>query len=153
MADVLLEQLLEIELIYGKVLCQSIERDILLIVLQDIILNGSYIFRRLIMVGQPFCHLYASNHELSQQTGGLNIILQGIATSIDALSVGFTMAELQVPEAIAEAVIIGVVTMGGCLAGIFIGRKAGDKLAGKATIFGGIILIAIGLEIFLSHML
>ena len=79
--------------------------------------------------------------------------MQGIATSIDALSVGFTMAELKVPEAIAEAVIIGAVTFGVCLAGIFIGRKAGDKLSDKATIFGGVILIAIGLEIFLSHML
>ena len=81
------------------------------------------------------------------------LLVQGIATSIDALSVGFTMADLQVPEAIAEAVIIGMVTMAVCLAGIFIGRKAGDKLSDKATIFGGIILIAIGLEIFLSHML
>ena len=91
--------------------------------------------------------------EAEKETGTGNLLLQGIATSIDALSVGFTMAELKVPEAIAQAVIIGVVTFGVCLAGIFIGRKAGDKLAEKATIFGGIILIAIGLEIFLSHML
>ena len=91
--------------------------------------------------------------EAEKETGKGNLLLQGIATSIDALSVGFTMAELKVPEAIAQAVIIGVVTFGVCLAGIFIGRKAGDKLAEKATIFGGIILIAIGLEIFLSHML
>ena len=89
--------------------------------------------------------------EASLKGGAL--FIQGIATSIDALSVGFTMAELQVPEAIAEAMIIGVVTMGVCLAGIFIGRKAGDRLSDKATILGGIILIAIGVEIFLSHML
>ena len=63
------------------------------------------------------------------------------------------MAELRVPEAIAQAIIIGAVTLGVCLAGIFIGRKAGDRLSDKATIFGGIILIAIGLEIFLSHVL
>ena len=91
--------------------------------------------------------------EAEKEAGAGNLIVQGIATSIDALSVGFTMAELQVPEAIAEAVIIGVVTMGVCLAGIFIGRKAGDRLSDKATILGGIILIAIGVEIFLSHML
>ena len=91
--------------------------------------------------------------EAEKEAGTGNLIVQGIATSIDALSVGFTMAELQVPEAIAEAVIIGVVTMGVCLAGIFIGRKAGDRLSDKATILGGIILIAIGVEIFLSHML
>ena len=91
--------------------------------------------------------------EEEKEAGTGNLVMQGIATSIDALSVGFTMAELKVPEAIAQAVIIGVVTLGVCLTGIFIGRKAGDKLSGKATIFGGIILIAIGLEIFLSHML
>ena len=91
--------------------------------------------------------------EAEKEAGAGNLLMQGIATSIDALSVGFTMAELKVPEAIAEAVIIGAVTFGVCLAGIFIGRKAGDKLSDKATIFGGVILIAIGLEIFLSHML
>ena len=91
--------------------------------------------------------------EAEKEAGAGNLLMQGIATSIDALSVGFTMAELKVPEAITEAVIIGVVTFGVCLAGILIGRKAGDKLSDKATIFGGIILIAIGLEIFLSHML
>ena len=89
--------------------------------------------------------------EKEAETGSL--VMQGIATSIDALSVGFTMAELKVPEAIAEAVIIGVVTLVVCMTGIFIGRKAGDKLSDKATIIGGIILIIIGLEIFLSHML
>ena len=88
-----------------------------------------------------------------KEAGSGNLMVQGIATSIDALSVGFTMAELQVPEAIAQAAIIGGVTLGVCLTGILIGRKAGDKLSDKATIFGGIILIAIGLEIFLSHML
>jgi len=91
--------------------------------------------------------------EAEREAGSGSLLLQGVATSIDALSVGFTMAELQVPEAIAQAVIIGAVTLAVCLAGILIGRKAGDKLSGKATIFGGIILIAIGLEIFLSHML
>jgi len=91
--------------------------------------------------------------EAERETGTGNLLMQGIATSIDALSVGFTMAELTVPEAIAQAVIIGAVTLGVCLAGIMIGRKAGDKLSEKATILGGAILIAIGLEIFLSHML
>ena len=91
--------------------------------------------------------------EAERETGTGNLLMQGIATSIDALSVGFTMVELTVPEAIAQAVIIGAVTLGVCLAGIMIGRKAGDKLSEKATILGGAILIAIGLEIFLSHML
>ena len=81
------------------------------------------------------------------------LLLQSVATSIDALSVGFTIAGYHFISAVAESLFIGAVTFGVCLAGIFIGRKAGDKLSDKATIFGGVILIAIGLEIFLSRML
>ena len=78
------------------------------------------------------------------------LMLQGIATSIDALSVGFTIADYSWQEALAEALIIGVVTFGICIAGLKIGKRFGMKLAGKASILGGVILIAIGLEIFLK---
>ena len=78
------------------------------------------------------------------------LIVQGIATSIDALSVGFTIASYRFPAALVESLIIGVVTFAICLAGVFIGKKFGTKLAGKASVLGGIILIAIGLEIFLT---
>ena len=53
----------------------------------------------------------------------------------------------------AEAVIIGVVTFGICTAGILIGRKAGTKLSGKASIIGGIVLIGIGIEILVTHLI
>ena len=85
--------------------------------------------------------------------GFLALILQGIATSIDALSVGFTIAAYPFPAALAESLIIGIVTFGICFAGVFIGKKFGTKLAGKASVLGGIILIAIGLEIFLTGVL
>lgn len=78
------------------------------------------------------------------------IMLQGIATSIDALSVGFTIATHTFIEALVAVLIIGVITFGLCLVGTYIGRKFGNKIAGKATIFGGIILVIIGLEIFIS---
>lgn len=81
------------------------------------------------------------------------LLVQGVATSIDALSVGFTIAELNFTSALIEALIIGVVTFGICLGGLFIGKKFGTKLAGKATILGGVILIGIGLEIFISGIL
>ena len=81
------------------------------------------------------------------------LIVQGIATSIDALSVGFTIAELSWAEAIIEALIIGAVTFVICLGGVFIGRKFGTKLANKASILGGIILIFIGIEIFVGGMI
>ena len=78
------------------------------------------------------------------------LIVQGIATSIDALSVGFTIAHYVLSEAIAAALIIAAVTFVICFVGIAIGKKAGTKLSGKAGIFGGLILIFIGIEIFIT---
>ena len=89
--------------------------------------------------------------ESSVGFGGL--ILQGIATSIDALSVGFTIADYSIGLAAAAALMIAAVTFVICMAGVQLGKKAGMKLAGKATVLGGLLLIGIGLEIFLSHML
>ncbi len=78
------------------------------------------------------------------------LLVQGLATSIDALSVGFTIADYRLPEALLASVLIGVVTFFICFAGLAIGKKAGTKLAGKAGILGGVILIVIGIEIFVS---
>ncbi len=78
------------------------------------------------------------------------LLVQGVATSIDALSVGFTIAEHNCLEALVACLCIGLVTFIICMAGIFIGKKAGTCLAGKAGILGGVILIAIGLEIFIT---
>lgn len=82
--------------------------------------------------------------------GFVGLLIQGVATSIDALSVGFTIAEYRFPEALAACLLIGAVTFFICYAGLAIGKKAGTKLAGKAGIFGGAILIFIGLEIFIT---
>ena len=79
------------------------------------------------------------------------LLVQGIATSIDALSVGFTVFEEYDPlAAVVAALIIAAVTFVICIAGLFIGRKLGTAIGGKATIVGGIILIAIGLRIFIK---
>lgn len=78
------------------------------------------------------------------------LIVQGIATSIDALSVGFTIAEHTLAMALICTLIIAVVTFGICTLGVIIGKKVGMKFCGKANIFGGIILILIGIEIFLT---
>ena len=82
--------------------------------------------------------------------GFVALIVQGVATSIDALSVGFTIAEYGVGEALLAALLIAAVTFVICMGGILIGRKAGTHLAGKAGILGGAILIFIGLEIFIT---
>lgn len=81
------------------------------------------------------------------------LFVQGVATSIDALSVGFTIAEYAVIEALVASAVIAAVTLAICLTGLFLGRKFGTRLAGKAGILGGVILIAIGLEIFLKGIL
>ena len=81
------------------------------------------------------------------------LLIQGLATSIDALSVGFTIADYNTPQAIVSCLVIGVLTFGICTAGVLIGRKFGTKLAGKASLLGGVILIGIGLWIFVSSFL
>lgn len=80
------------------------------------------------------------------------LLMQGIATSIDALSVGFTISGYRLHEALLSCLLIGAVTFLICLAGLAIGRKAGTKLASKSGILGGAILIFIGLEIFITHL-
>ena len=79
-----------------------------------------------------------------------SLIVQGIATSIDALSVGFTIADYSALRAIAASVIIGVVTLVICLIGLVFGKKIGEKISSIATIIGGCILIFIGIEIFVK---
>ena len=78
------------------------------------------------------------------------LLVQGVATSIDALSVGFTIAEYRFPLALTESLIIGAVTFGLCTLGARLGRRIGARFSGKASIFGGIILILVGIEIFVT---
>lgn len=86
------------------------------------------------------------NHGVS--SGAL--FVQGIATSIDALSVGFAIADYNFVMALASALIIAAVTFLICVSGLHIGKKFGLQFSGKATILGGVILIIIGLEIFIT---
>lgn len=81
------------------------------------------------------------------------LLMQGVATSIDALSVGFTISEYGFLMALCASLIIAAVTFIICVAGLIIGKKFGTKLAGKATILGGIILIGIGVEIVLTSLI
>ena len=78
------------------------------------------------------------------------LIIQGVATSIDALSVGFTISEYGLIQSLVSCAIIGVVTFFICAAGVVIGKKFGMGLSGKASIFGGAILIVIGIWIFVK---
>ena len=84
------------------------------------------------------------------RVGFWGLIIQGVATSIDALSVGFTISEYGFFMAMACALIIAVVTFFICTVGLMLGKRFGTRLAGKATILGGVILIAIGIEIWIT---
>lgn len=81
------------------------------------------------------------------------LLIQGVATSIDALSVGFTIAEYSVNLALISVLIIACTTFIICLIGVILGKKFGTKFSSKAELIGGIILICIGLEIFISGMI
>jgi len=95
--------------------------------------------------------LQPKTEETNAVLSAKDLVLQGIATSIDALSVGFTIAEYSALSALTACLIIGGVTFVICFVGLSIGRIAGTKLAGKASILGGVILILIGTEIFFTR--
>lgn len=88
--------------------------------------------------------------EESSGVGFKALLVQGIATSIDALSVGFTIADYGFLMAFVCSVIIAIVTFFICFGGLEIGKQVGTKLSNKAAILGGVILIFIGLEIFIT---
>lgn len=99
---------------------------------------------------QEGLHACAQEAESTTCVGITALLVQGVATSIDALSVGFTIAEYGFAQALAAALIIAAVTFVICMGGLVIGRKAGTALSGKAGILGGGILIFIGIEIFVT---
>lgn len=90
------------------------------------------------------------NTQQAKTVGATEIIVQGIATSIDALSVGFTIAEYNWGMMLLAVFVIAAVTFLICAIGVLIGRKFGNRMAGKSQIFGGLILILIGIEIFIQ---
>jgi len=84
------------------------------------------------------------------EVGFVGLMIQGVATSIDALSVGFTISEYGFIMALVCALIIAVVTFVICMFGLSLGKKVGMKYASKATALGGVILLIIGIEIFVT---
>ncbi|SKB55509.1 Putative Mn2+ efflux pump MntP [Lachnospiraceae bacterium] len=78
------------------------------------------------------------------------LVVQGIATSIDALSVGFTIANYRAASAFSCSMLIAVTTFIICFVGLHFGKKLGERFADRATVLGGVILILIGIEIFVT---
>lgn len=90
------------------------------------------------------------DEEEVHRVGKRALFIQGIATSIDALSVGFAIADYNFVMALVCAAIIAIVTFFICMGGLQIGKTVGTKLSNKAAILGGCILIFIGIEIFIT---
>ncbi len=103
--------------------------------------------------GKMIYESVTSNDDGEAEKAGVGftaLLVQGIATSIDALSAGLDMSNYNLCEALISVAIISAVTFVICMGGLFIGRKSGTALADKAGILGGSILIFIGLEIFIT---
>lgn len=92
----------------------------------------------------------SSEQQSNKNLTAVVLLTQAVATSIDALSVGFTVSSYDVWQALTSVAIIALVTFAICVGGVYVGKKFGTKLGNKAEIFGGIILIGIGLEIFIT---
>jgi len=110
------------------------------------------LFMLLYVGGKMLMDGLGNKEEETEETGvGIGVLLiQGIATSIDALSVGFTIAGYTVIMALVSALLIATVTFVICMAGLLIGKRFGTRLSNKANVFGGIILIFIGLKILFA---
>ena len=95
---------------------------------------------------------YAADEEAidAAEMSGVKLFVLGIATSIDALSVGFAIAGHNTVQAFLTSVIIGIVTLWICAAGLLLGRRLGERFTDKAGILGGTILIIIGIEILVG---
>lgn len=104
------------------------------------------------MIYDAVCEMKNNEEAVSHtKISGATIIVQSVATSIDALAVGISFALLDV-NIVYSAVMIGIITFTMCILGGFIGNKVGGALKGKATVIGGVVLIAIGINILVEHM-
>lgn len=81
------------------------------------------------------------------------LLVQAIATSIDALSAGLSFSNYKIIDAVIVVSIVAIITTIICIAGVYIGKKFGTKLSKYAAFIGGAVLIIIGLEIFLTGIL
>ncbi len=82
---------------------------------------------------------------------GRTLVVLAVATSIDALAVGLSLAMLEV-SIITPSIVIGVVTYGLSMAGLFAGNKLGEKFGKRMEVLGGLILIGIGLRVVITHL-
>jgi manganese efflux pump family protein len=108
------------------------------------------------LVGVRMIRSGLSNEEVGtlsvDPSRGRTLVMLSVATSIDALAVGLSLAALKV-DIIYPSVVIGVVTLALSLLALRLGRTLGERLGNRMEIVGGLILIAIGVRVVLSHLL
>jgi putative Mn2+ efflux pump MntP len=90
--------------------------------------------------------------EVSDPTRGITMVILSVATSIDALAVGLSLAMLKVSVWL-PAAVIGVVAAGLTVLGMLLGRRLGGNWGKRVEVCGGIVLCGIGLKILLEHTL
>ncbi len=96
----------------------------------------------------------SKEEEVKRSDSSINLgilLVQGVATSIDALAVGVSFAMLPNVNIVTAAGFIALVTFVLSITAVFVGKKFGSLLNNKAQIIGGLILIAIGIKIFIEH--
>lgn len=87
-----------------------------------------------------------------ETSGGLKLVMLAVATSIDALAIGITIAVLGV-DIWTPAAVIGIVTAVLCGIGVQVGHRIGMYVGRKAEIVGGLVLVGLGTKILLDHLM
>ena len=111
-------------------------------------------FSLLAIIGGRMIYEAVSDEEKADErdpTKGLSLVLLSIATSIDALAVGFSLSVIGVSIWM-PALVIGLVAGVLTIAGMLLGGRIGDRWGTRVEIFGGLVLIAIGIKILIEHL-
>ena len=95
--------------------------------------------------------LSGDEEDVNADIGFKVMLILAIATSIDALAIGISIAMDSDGSIFASALVIGVITMVISMVGVKIGSVFGDRFGTKAEILGGVILILIGVKVILEH--
>ena len=113
-------------------------------------------FGLLAIIGAHMIYEGLVSHEDEDKSGyriasGKTLFVLAIATSIDAAAAGVTLTLLGEPVLFACAVV-GLVTLALCVAGVVLGKIAGSAIGRRAEIFGGLVLIGLGIKILIAHI-
>ena len=112
-------------------------------------------FALLLFLGGKMIYDYFAGEEetLCKDITFKELFVLGIATSIDALAAGFCFGANDFFETIISCVIIGVITLMICWFGYVLGTRLAEKIGNKSTLFGGIILVLLGVKILIESII